>query len=583
VPLALPWAFWRYVPGEADAMKRVFSSLLVVLAITFMFVSTAKAHAVLVSSIPKAGEVLEVAPPEIVLEFSEEIDPSVARIELLDQGGQVLATGPLEIDPGAPHILRLPIEPLPDGTYTAIWRVRSAVDGHITNSSLGFSIGEASSPASLLPPPGTPDPATVFPSMSQTIARWISYLSAALALGSLSFGFFIWRPVYRQVPHEAEQADEGILRLIRWMTLVGLVTLAVATVGFAIVLAAQASEVSVGRALGLPLSQWFVGRIGTVLGVRLALSILLGLFVLWLPAPGTGSSTPWWLALLLGALLALTFSLQGHGAAQGSVLSVIVIWLHLAGTAIWLGGLPMLVAALRQPGVPAAHLVPNYSKAALISVGVLALTGLYNAIIFVGTLEALTETTYGRALIVKTAIFVLLLALGAINLLVLSPRLRKTGGADRRGLTRTVPAEILLGILLLLAVGVLSGVSPAYDALQARREQGIIETASVEGVNILLRVVPGRSGENEIGVEFTDTRPGAEDVAPEVLLRLTARTMDMGIQQIATTSIDGLRYTARGSFFSMVGPWDLEVIIRRPGFNDARHTFEVDIQDSVLP
>lgn len=564
-------------------IKRLFPSLLVVVAIALTWVGTAKAHAVLVSSIPQAGEVLAEAPQEIVLEFSEEIDPSVAHVELLDQGGQVVMPGPGEIEPDASHILRLPIDSLPDGTYTAVWRVRSAVDGHITNSSLGFSIGEGSSPASLLPPPGTPDPATVFPSTAQTIARWISYLSVALALGSLSFGYLIWRPAFRQASHGTARVDEEILRLIRWITLMGLVTLGLATLGFAIVLAAQASEISLGRALGLPLSQWFVGRIGWVLGVRLALTILLGWFILRLRAPGTGSSTPWWLALLLGALLALTFSLQGHGAARGSALSVIVIWLHLVGTAVWLGGLPMLVAALRQSGVPAAHLVPNYSRAALISVGVLALTGIYNAIVFVGTLDALTETTYGQALIAKTVIFALLLALGAINLLVLSPRLRRTDGTARRGLTRTVPTEILLGILLLLAVGVLSGVSPAFDALQARNEQGILETAKVEDVDILLRVVPGRSGENEIGVEFTDTRPGAQDVAPEVLLRLTATTMDMGTQEIRAASSDGLRYTARGSFFSMVGPWDLEVIIRRPGFNDARHTFEVDIQDNDLP
>ena len=55
-------------------------------------------------------------------------------------------------------------------------------------------------------------------------------------------------------------------------------------------------------------------------------------------------------------------------------------------------------------------------------------------------------------------------------------------------------------------------------------------------------------------VEFTDTRPGANIVAPEVLLRLTATVMDMGTQQVETTSVDGLRYTARGSYFPMQGP-----------------------------
>lgn len=100
---------------------------------------------------------------------------------------------------------------------------------------------------------------------------------------------------------------------------------------------------------------------------------------------------------------------------------------------------------------------------------------------------------------------------------------------------------------------------------------------------MLVRIVPGEGGDNEIGVEFTDTRPGATEVPPEVLLRLTSTAMDMGTQQVETTSINGFRYTARGSYFPMLGPWEVEVIIRRPGFNDVRQTFELEIQDSSSP
>ena len=103
-------------------------------------------------------------------------------------------------------------------------------------------------------------------------------------------------------------------------------------------------------------------------------------------------------------------------------------------------------------------------------------------------------------------------------------------------------------------MGVLSGVFPAFDALQAQREQGFIERANVDGVDMLVRVAPGEAGDHEIGVEFNDTRPGAAMVAPEVLLRLTALSMDMGTQQVQATSADGLRYSARGSYFPMTGP-----------------------------
>jgi copper transport protein len=239
----------------------------------------------------------------------------------------------------------------------------------------------------------------------------------------------------------------------------------------------------------------------------------------------------------------------------------------------------MLFLALRQEGVVPSMLVPRFSQAALISVATLVATGIYNGITFIGTTAALTDTTYGRSVISKTVFFALLLTLGTINLFYLSPRLRQAIPTGRKGLTYTVPLEMALGIILLLAVGVLSGVFPAFDALQAQREQGLIERANVDGVDILVRVAPGEAGDNEIGVEFSDTRPGAAMVAPEVLLRLTALSMDMGTQQVEATSADGLRYSARGSYFPMTGPWELEVIIRRTGFNDVRRIFQLEIQD----
>lgn len=559
-------------------MRHFFPPIIVVALVALWIAGPAKAHANLVSSVPEAGAVLAQSPQEIILEFSEDLDPALTRVQLLDASGQVMIPGPGVIDPSAPRVLRLKIDALPEGTYSAVWWARSAVDGHTTNGSVGFSLGETSPPASLLPPPGTPDPATVFPSTAETIARWIAYLSTAVGLGSLSFGFLIWRPAYRCEVNKPEASNEAIRQLIRRLALVGLSSLGVASLGFAVIQAAQALELPLWRILDIPFSRLFSGRIGWLLGVRLLSIVVLGWFVAELPSPGRGPTRSWWVILMLGSIIVLTFSLQGHGAARGSILGVAAIWLHLAATIVWLGGLPMLFLALRQAGVPATALVPRFSEAALFSVGIIIATGSYNVFAYVQTGEALTATTYGGTLIVKTGIFAFLFTLGTINLFFLSPRLQEEGNKARKGLLRTVRTEIALGILLLLAVGILSAVSPAFEALQAHKEQGIIETASVDGVDMLLRIMPGEGGENEIGVEFTDPRPGAAAVAPEVLLRLTATAMDMGTQQVETTSVDGLRYTARGSFFSMTGPWELEVILRRPGFNDIRQTFELNIQ-----
>jgi hypothetical protein len=53
--------------------------------------------------------------------------------------------------------------------------------------------------------------------------------------------------------------------------------------------------------------------------------------------------------------------------------------------------------------------------------------------------------------------------------------------------------------------------------------------------------------------------------------------MEMGELQTEATPAGNERYTARGSFTSMGGRWNVEVVLRRAGFDDVRHTFQVDI------
>lgn len=58
--------------------------------------------------------------------------------------------------------------------------------------------------------------------------------------------------------------------------------------------------------------------------------------------------------------------------------------------------------------------------------------------------------------------------------------------------------------------------------------------------------------------------------------------MDMGELQTETASTDTQRFTARGNYVSMGGRWQIEVIVRRAGFDDVRHTFEMDIVRSAV-
>jgi putative copper resistance protein D len=97
------------------------------------------------------------------------------------------------------------------------------------------------------------------------------------------------------------------------------------------------------------------------------------------------------------------------------------------------------------------------------SVGTLVVTGFVNAWILVGSWRALTDTNYGRLLMVKLVLFAAMLALAAVNRFVLTPHLADKTDAmpARHKLVRNSMIELGLGFLIFAAVGVLGELHPA--------------------------------------------------------------------------------------------------------------------------
>jgi hypothetical protein len=159
------------------------------------------------------------------------------------------------------------------------------------------------------------------------------------------------------------------------------------------------------------------------------------------------------------------------------------------------------------------------------------------------------------ALTIKLAIFGLLLLLGAVNLLLLSPQLRRAVARALHWLRRSVPTEITLGSCALLTAGVLTTVSPSIDELTAQHNLGFEQSVKESSVRMVLRIAPAR-----VGVDVSDRRPGAAGATPTVLLRFTMVDRDT-TTQVEATHLQGVRYTARGSYLSMSGHWQVEVIL----------------------
>jgi copper transport protein len=604
----------------SSSLRSRLAALALAVAVALLLARPVAAHATLVRSEPAAGALLDVAPPSQTLEFSEEHDSAISQAQLFDSRNQLVEPGPGEINLDAPRVLRLILPDLPQGSYIALWRVRSLADGHITQGSLPFGVGVAASAPALILPPGAPDPATTPPPAIGTIARWLNLLAATLALGGLPFGLLVWRPAFRAAtkdqgkrmgnggwelgklrtttnddeqpsnlqtfklsnagePSNVEQwqvADESITRYLRRTTALGGLLFVLTNLFFLLTQAADAANVPLSQALGAPALLLLAGRAGLPWLARLALTLQVVALAWRLPPGGRGPARLWWALLAIGGVIVLTLSLRSHAAASAEWIAVPLDWLHLAAMIGWLGGLVGLAFAIRAAGapeqaLPLAYLLPRFSRLTIACVAVLSLTGIYSYLLHVGALDLLPATTYGRALLIKLGLFGVLLVLGGLNLLVLARR------SNPRAIGWSVRWELIAGALLLLAAGAMTSVAPSKVAWEAHERQGIARSAQVGDVGLTLRIAPAHVGDNEFAVDIVDRRPGAAAAPTKVRLGFDMLGMAMGETQTEARLASAERYIARGSFTSMGGRWRIEVLLRRAGFDDVQHTFEVDI------
>ncbi len=150
------------------------------------------------------------------------------------------------------------------------------------------------------------------------------------------------------------------------------------------------------------------------------------------------------LLLVFPIVISMTESASGHASDAGDFsLTEFGDWLHLISASLWGGGLFVLplsvLPALDKGGWNTgktrvtADIACRFSRMAGLAIALIAVTALYNSILYVGGFAALATTPYGRTALMKLLLFLAVLGFGAFNRYESVPLLRYKAGLMPRG------------------------------------------------------------------------------------------------------------------------------------------------------
>lgn len=428
----------------------VLTALVCSFLLTLLFPAPASAHAVLLRSEPAQNAVVRIAPAAVHLWFSEEVDPALSTVMVVNGANQRVDQQDSHVSPADTREMVVTlVRNLPPAVYIVVWRSASDSDGHPLSGSLHFTLARPDGTVPTLQGSGN----AAFLDQSNTSLSGLTLLNFSMVtlaeLGAVFWvGALVWLLfVLRLVPTASEEErttnQQVQERFERRFALPTLFVVFLAHGGLLLGQALSLTNGNVIRALApsLLVSLLTSGRFGLFLLARLCILALtmqlLLLHIQWRQQLARVPRLLAWANLLLGAALLLAMAFSSHSAAVRSPLTGVAVlgdFLHLVAAALWIGGmlffaLCYLPVLMRCPLAERASLLvtvlPAYSPWALAGVVLMAVTGPFSATVLLPSWEQVFTTLYGQVLLVKIGLVGVLLCISAIHVFLLRPRLQR--------------------------------------------------------------------------------------------------------------------------------------------------------------
>jgi copper transport protein len=519
------------------------------------------AHAILQESTPSNNSVVRTSPKTVSLRFNEAVETAFGSIRVYNCSGGRVDSGKI-VRPTKDSVAVKIDQTLARGTYTVTWRVISA-DSHPVAGAFVFNVKKANAGSCKqvfgAKTPGTVDALFKF-------ARALDFALILLVVG----GAIALAVVLRSAAAE--------LRSRLYRILAGL--------SFGLVVAAALCIVLQGAvAGGFGLTEAFrwdtvhsvlQTRFGHAFVWQIGLALVVGAVALMASRSRRLELLP-----LAALALLLTISAAGHARTSGPWAFLFDV-IHIAAASTWVGGLGFMILALLLAGADrwplASRAVPRFSLIAVVSVATLIVAGTLRGYQEVRAFHGLWDTTYGQLLLVKIALVLPLLALGAYNNRFAVPRLKKqiASVVEQRRFLRAAGAELAIMAVIVGVTAVLVTEPPAKASISAAKYA--TDTIPIGPLELNYLIDPAKTGPNVIHLYFFK-RTGPPANVDDAKMSATLPSKNLGPLQIPLTRIVPSHYTTSAGVFPEAGDWQVTFEIRKGQFQSYTQTVTVPIRE----
>lgn len=417
------------------------------------------------------GEIHKGSPKQIELWFNQAA--KVTAFGIFDDN-QPVGTKQPKIDPNNPRHITIPLaEKLASGSYQITWYASPANKEKqtIPGQKVGvyyFAVDEFS--------PMTPVKA------NESVLDWSTF----------KFSF-------------------GLKQLAYWLTFVGMTVLFGISWFYSIALKSKVEQTSSNK---MNLLFYSISLIGIILLIiqhksdlpELPIKDFLLLKFTWIPITQfvlitLGIFLKKIRPYLFGLALVLWPFIIGHASypRYGGYITMAVTALHVLAVGIWMGGLVAMIAKPKRHDSEEwlKDVGPSFSKWALFSVILIAFSGIWMAVEFLpsSSFKSLIGSEWGRSLLVKTALFLLLVIVGYIQ----RKTVKRVGSNLAHSFFKRVRIEVIYGVIIFFFAATIVAANPSAA------EQGVYKEATKQhDLGLSVSVTPLEMGLNTISLDFKE-------------------------------------------------------------------------------